>query len=198
MSKKMIYLVFSLIGLIVLIFRFNRVVKFIYNKNNLLYYVYPPFDTKKILLSEIGPGPQTPEWLFTHFHPLYPDSEYILGIGFAHEREGIKAAIRMAHQDLFSQIEREIIEKYEDELLKDKILKKEMTRVIKKIAYTSQVGRMNRDPRTHIFFCLLVINKKEIAFRLRKEIFVPSYPLSLKPVQIKKIKAKLYVLEVVK
>lgn len=198
MSKKIIYLIFCLIGLIMLVFRFNRIVKLSYDKNNLFYYIYCPFNTKKILLSEIGPGPQTPEWLFTHFHPLYPDSEYILGVGFVHEREGIKAAVKMAHQDLFSQIERKIIDKYEDELLKDKILKKEIMRVIKKIIYASQVVRMDRDPRTHIFFCLLVVNKKEIASRLRKEIFIPSYPLSLNPVQIEEIKAKLYTLEVIK
>ncbi len=108
-------------------------------------------EIKKVLIELTGPGEQTPCYIYSGTHPLFPDSSYLLGIGFCHEKSGLEEAKRRATEDLKSKLINIIPEHRKSEIL-SKLLEKKV------------LIDWGRDPRTHIFYALYILDKKYLRF----------------------------------
>lgn len=108
-------------------------------------------EAERILIELTGPGEQTPCYIYSGTHPLFPDSLYLLGIGFCHEKFGLEEAKRRAIKDLRLKLLR-IISEYKTESKKSEILNKLMNKKI--------LADWGRDPRTHIFYALYILDRK--------------------------------------
>ena len=108
-------------------------------------------EIKKVLIELTGPGEQTPCYIYSGTHPLFPDSSYLLGIGFCDEKSGLKEAKRRAIEDLKSKLIKIIPEHRKSEILSKSLEKKVLI-------------DWGRDPRTHIFYALYILDKKYLRF----------------------------------